>query len=1234
MKMNHLLRSVGILYLLVFSLSAFGQIVVLDPANPQASDSVTIIYDATQGTGGLVGASSVYMHSGVVTSGQTGTAWTNVIGNWGQDDGVGRMTRVQGETNKWQITLSPSIREYYRVPENTTIFRLAMVFRNANGSVEGKGTPGTFPGGFVAQNQDIYLDINPGVFVRISSPTASPVFVEENGQVNFSATASVAASSFALSLNTGSGFQEVTSVQNATTVSHPFSATETSVIQVKATAVINGETYEDNATFNVVVRKPNQVAPLPTGTKRGINYGDDPTKVTLSLLAPLKEFVFVVGDFTNWQLLPEYQMKRDPDGENYWLEVTGLEPGKEYVYQYWVDGTITIGDPYADKIVDPWNDRFIPESVYPNLIPYDKTQYGPASVLQTNQTPYVWRSQGVAGGMPRHDELIIYELLVRDFIGSHNYKDLADTLSYLKRLGVNAIELMPIMEFEGNESWGYNPMYFFAPDKYYGTRNDLKAFIDKCHEEGFVVLLDMVLNHAFGLNPKVRMYWDAANNRPAANSPWFNQEATHPFNVGFDFNHESQYTKDFVDDVNRYWLEEYRFDGYRFDLSKGFTQRNNPNDVGAWSAYDDSRIAILKRMADKIWEFRSDAVVILEHFADNREERELAEYGMLLWGNMTPAYGAAVRGDENASFNGVLSSARGWEKRGLVSYMESHDEERLMVKARTQGAVQGAYNIRDVSIALDRVKLATAFFYTTPGPKMLWQFGELGYDFSINACPPDGLTISEDCRTANKPIPWGEPWNLDYHLDPERSKLYKTTAAIIDLVRSHRAFQDGNFSWTPSGKMRRINITHPDLDVTIIGNFGLTPGTVAPNFSKTGDWYSYFGNDTLSVSNVTAEIELAPGEFRIYTDRKLAGQEPGLVIPFRPIVTTDPDIILASQPVKIIFDATAADPAGTAGLVGADVVYMYAGVVVSGPTGTQWEFIRGTPDQDDQIGKMTKVPGQDNLWEITITPRTYFNVPEGQVIYRIGMFFRNANGTNKGTARGGSDIFLSVTPEGSIVTTTPEVFTIADEVRIVFDARIADPAGTPGLRGASRVYMHSGVVTGGPTSTTWSLVRGNWGQDDGIGQMSRVAGETDQWEITIVPRQYYNVPAGTTVYRLGMVFRNANGTAEGKGRGGSDIFIDVAQPTGFSGQDVSHTTTLYPNPATHSVSLSMENAMRGMVQVQITDLRGSLVEVHLFEKHTEYMEYAISLDRLTPGLYLMNIQQGNQRAVKKLSVSK
>ncbi|WP_332910852.1 alpha-amylase family glycosyl hydrolase [Algoriphagus boritolerans] len=75
-------------------------------------------------------------------------------------------------------------------------------------------------------------------------------------------------------------------------------------------------------------------------------------------------------------------------------------------------------------------------------------------------------------------------------------------------MGINAIELMPIGEFEGNLSWGYNPSFFFAPDKYYGTKNDLKRLIDEAHGKGIMILLDMVLNHAFGQNPMVRLYND------------------------------------------------------------------------------------------------------------------------------------------------------------------------------------------------------------------------------------------------------------------------------------------------------------------------------------------------------------------------------------------------------------------------------------------------------------------------------------------------------------------------------------------------------------------------------------------------------------------------------------------------------------------------------------------------------------------------------------------------------
>lgn len=1217
---------------------AFGQIVKLEPANPTASDSVKIIFDATQGTAGLVGENSVYIHTGVVTDAPAGTAWQNVVGNWGQDDGVGKMTKVAGEANKWQITIKPSIRAYYNVPQTTQIFRLSMVFRNANGSKEGKGSPGNFTGGTVAANGDIYLNINPGNFVQITSPTAPRQFVTANTVIKFGAKSSFTATSIKLFLDqdNGSGFQEVAAATSADTVGFNYTVTGTKVIKAKVEAIGSAGIVSDEEEFNFVVQTPTVTEALPASLKQGINYDpNDPTKATLVLLAPLKQFVYVVGDMTNWQLLATHQMKRDPDNETYWLELTGLEAGKEYVYQYWVDGVITIGDPYADKVVDPWNDPFIPASLYPNPTPYNKTQFGPATVLQTNQTPYSWQFPKVAGTMPKAEELVVYELLVRDFIGSHSYQDLIDSLQYLKRLGVNAIQLMPIMEFEGNESWGYNPMYYFAPDKYYGTKNDLKEFIDKAHEMGIVVILDMVLNHAFGLNSMVRMYWDAANNRPAANSPWFNPVARHPFNVGFDFNHESQYTKDFMDDVNKYWLTEYNFDGYRFDLSKGFTQTNNPDNVGAWSSRDPSRIALLKRMADVIWAAKPEAYVILEHFADNSEEKELAEYGngMMLWGNHTHDYGRLVEGDTTGNYQGVVASARGWAKKGVVAYMESHDEERLMVKALGGGKSEGTYDIKQLEVALDRVKLASAFFYTAPGPKMLWQFGELGYDFSINACPPDGTEIRDDCRVANKPIPWGEPLNLNYHLNAARQSLYKATAAINALVnRNNDVFEGGAFIWTTSGKMRRIELKHERMDVVIVGNFGLTTGTTSPKFTKAGKWYRYFEGDSLTVANTDTVISLAPGYFTIFTTVRQPAPEAGLVRPFSPIVTTDPAVIRAGESVKIIFDATVADPDGTAGLAGVDKVYMYAGVVLTSQTGTTLANIKGSTNQDDNVGVMTKVAGQTDKWEITINPRTYFGVPAGQNIYRIGLYFRNPDGSRRGKGAGGSNIFLPVLLEGPIVTTEPAAFTINDAVKILFDARVADRDGTAGLVGASKVYMHSGIITSGPTGTGWTNVIGNWGQDDGIGQMTKKAGESDIWERTVTPKTYYNVADGTTVYRLGIVFRDASGNNRGKAAGGQDIFIDVNQLTGLPIIDISNDLLLYPNPTQGQLNINLQNSLRGAIQTRVIDMSGRIHSVGLWQKSGENLSISLETNDLAPGLYLLQVIQGQRQAMKRFVV--
>lgn len=834
-----------------------GGIVELSPANPTADELVTITYDAARGVSGLKDAPKVYMHSGVVLSGPDGSTWSNVVGNWGQDDGIGLMTKVPGDNQKWQITL-PSIRQYYGVAAGVPVFRLGMVFRNAAGTQTGKS----------ASDGDIFVNTNPGDFVRFLAPTASELFALAGEAIAINAEASAPAATITLEINEGSGYKQVAQAANSQAISYNYTVRSATSIQLRVKALLGGKEVIAEKTLALTIRLPNNIVALPAGLRNGINYDPaDPTKATLVLLAPKKAFAYVVGDFNNWAISNNYQMNQTPDGEYFWLQLAGLTPGKEYVFQYWVDGTIKIGDPYADKVADPFNDSRIPASIYPNPVAYNRTADGIATVLQTGQQAYQWKNPTVKGGRPAKENLVVYELLLRDFLASHSYKELADTLSYLKRLGVNAIELLPIMEYEGNESWGYNPSYLFAPDKYYGTRNDLKAFIDKAHELGFVVLLDMVLNHQFGQSPMVRMYWDAANGKPAANSPWFNPDATHPFNVGYDFNHESAYTKRYVDDVNRYWLEEYKFDGYRFDLSKGFTQKNNPNDVGAWSAYDQSRIDILKRMTDKIRAVDASAYVIMEHLADNSEEKVLADYGIMLWGNMNHPYNDVVNGKTNTDLSWSLAATRGWQQKGLVAYMESHDEERLMVRARNEGLGSGDYNIKDVKTALERVKLASAFYFTTPGPKMIWQFGELGYD----------VPIDFNGRTGNKPLPWGAG-SLGYYGDAERQRLYKATAAIINLVNQHnKVFEEGQFAWTPTGQLRRITLSHADMNVTIVGNFGVTAGSIQPQWQHTGTWYEYFSGNTFNISSTAGQVSLAPGEFRIYLDKKVAFPEKGLV---------------------------------------------------------------------------------------------------------------------------------------------------------------------------------------------------------------------------------------------------------------------------------------------------------------------------------------------------------------------
>jgi glycosidase len=809
---------------------------------PISTEPVTIIFDATQGSGGLAGyTGDVYAHTGVITQYSTGGSdWKYVKTSWGQNTPDTKLSRIGQDLYSLQIT--PDIHGYYGIPLNEKDFKMAFVFRS------GVQVDGNWLEGKTETGGDIFIDIyEAGLSVSFAQPQQFPVIVKLNEsfvtEVNAIEADSVFlfADGYLLKSDTGSHLLDT------------ISAADYGKFLIKAEAKNQTGTVADSFYYNV--RPDVTVELLPDGIRDGINYTGSQSAV-LSIFAPHKEFIYVTGDFNDWDISQDYYMKLTPDSLRFWVEINNLVPGKEYIFQYYIDGKIKVGDPYADKISDPWNDSYISDITYPDLIQYPagKTT-GIATVLQTNQVPYNWEVENFTP--PKQTDLVIYELLVRDFTSKHSYLGIIDSLDYLDSLGINAIELMPVNEFEGNLSWGYNPSFYFAPDKYYGPKNDLKRFIDECHKRGIAVLLDLVLNHTYNSSPMVQMYFDG--NNPTPNNPWYNvlSNFENPdAQWGNDFNHESLYTQAFVDSVNSYWMQEYKVDGFRFDFTKGFSNTPHPLTDSWGSNYDADRIRLLERMADEIWARKSDAFVIFEHLSVNTEEKALADHGILLWGNMSYNYQEAAMGyhdNSKSNFSWISYKIRGWNDPQVVGYMESHDEERVAYKCVIYGNSLDDYNIKDTATTLRRLAMNALFFFTIPGPKMVWQFGELGYDYSIDY----------NGRTGEKPIRW------DYPDDFRRKYLYDFYGALIKLRTGHPAFETTNFTLYVGAAMKKIILVHPEMDAVILGNFDVQAGTIVPGFTHTGTWYEYFTGQPFEVIDISLPFPLEAGEYKLFTDVQL-----------------------------------------------------------------------------------------------------------------------------------------------------------------------------------------------------------------------------------------------------------------------------------------------------------------------------------------------------------------------------
>ena len=832
------MRKITLLFALVFTSIVMAQVTTVPGIIQKGYDGeITIIFNPNEGNKGMASATQCCAHTGVITSASSNDGdWKYVVEEWRKNTSKTQMTK---DGANWKLVIS-NIYEYYNCPATTEIKKLAFVFHDGpSGSKEGK----------TAEGGDIFVElVEAGLSASIVSNMPEIASLGSSVTLNCYATAPA---TMTLKLN-GEAVQTATGTEMVYT--HKLENQGNYDFEL----IVSTDKETATATASTCVPMTPTKANRPTGVVNGIYYDKtDDTKVTLCTYAGSKteaaKHVFVVGDFNDWTISNEYQLKQANDSAYFWIELTGLTPQKEYAMQYVVvraDGQIKrISDLYSELVLHK-DDQWEPKDNYPGLMNYPSAGEGYVTVIQTAKPEFKWSDATLNFKRPNKNNLVIYELWVRDHTPARTFEGLMERMDYFEDLGINAIELMPICEFDGNDSWGYNPNHYFAVDKSYGSSEQLKVFIDECHKRGIAVIIDMVFNHTTGQNPMAELY-------PYGNdlkyNPWYNPTGSIPHKdkeFEPDWNHDFGPTKTMFTRCFQYWLNEYKVDGFRLDLSHGLCGTTD-DDVEHLQDYYNKGVKAVS----------SDAYMILEHW-DNGAST-LINAGMLCWDNTSNAYCQTAMGwlKDGDSFGNA-------NRDGYVSYCESHDEERSFFKAKQWG--NGDLQTNEAA-RVARVPLNMAFLTLLNGPQMFYHFAELGFD---------------DSKFMNKDSKWGKN---DYGITSELGADYDAKTQVKKRVEHWMtegnihmsAFQkvgqiiqlrtrimpevfEGNPTKASIGSGAKLRTIQWGSDVFVAGNFDVTGNQTVT--LPSGTWYNYFGEKRETNTSIT----LASGEVAIFTGKQVA----------------------------------------------------------------------------------------------------------------------------------------------------------------------------------------------------------------------------------------------------------------------------------------------------------------------------------------------------------------------------
>jgi 1,4-alpha-glucan branching enzyme len=564
----------------------------------------------------------------------------------------------------------------------------------------------------------------------------------------------------------------------------------------------------------------------PANTKHGLNISGN--IATFVIHAPKQPVMQIIVGKLGETLTDSNSLvlkKAIAETDIWWLDLE-LEPG-EYEYKYLLLDGRKVSDPFSRRVIN------------------DKTVFeiGPGGISTADD--YVWKSDNY--NKPALDTLVIYELHVNDFAAKGNglgrFTDLTNKLDYLDSLGINGIELMPIMEFPTWRYWGYLTSHHVAIEDIYGTPREFKQFIDESHKRGIAVILDVVFNQFVDSSPLWQIQPDVNLNPYFKSGNDLRPNETAESYGGLDFDHFSLETQLYVKEVIRIWVEEYRIDGFRFDFTRGIGWDPNQPQSGilGWSNYLEKLDPTVYQIVEHL---PGDPALVNNYtldagWHDSFHDRLLDD----------------IRGSKPSLFN-VSTIILGLFEYGtnLPSYQNRTQTVKSTVTHDEQSFIQEMVEWQGVPLeaALKRDLFYSTLTFTSLGIPLLWQAQELGMQSGWLDINQNGNWDEEKLRY--RPMDWSL-------VNTDRGKrhfnLYKN---LISLRKKNPALWRGNYYDLWRYENKRVIVygfsdetleTKGD-EVVVVANFSDQEQVISevPWLSQ-GSWINAIETD--SILNVTTE---------------------------------------------------------------------------------------------------------------------------------------------------------------------------------------------------------------------------------------------------------------------------------------------------------------------------------------------------------------------------------------------